>query len=63
MARSYESRGIAIGYRKELLESYDYPIEIKIALENPEFKSSLFKKLLFTNPDLCVIIEGLAKWI
>jgi sulfatase maturation enzyme AslB (radical SAM superfamily) len=54
---------LPLGYRKELLESYDYPIEIKIALENPEFKSSLFKKLLFTNPDLCVIIEGLAKWI
>jgi MoaA/NifB/PqqE/SkfB family radical SAM enzyme len=53
---------LPLGYRKELLESYDYPREIKTALENPEFNLQLFEKLLFTNPDLYDIIESLKKW-
>ena len=53
---------LPLGYRKELLESYDYPKEIKTALENPEFNLQSFEKLLFTNPNLYDIIESLKKW-
>jgi MoaA/NifB/PqqE/SkfB family radical SAM enzyme len=54
---------LPIGYRKELLESYDYPKEIKTALENPNFNLKSFQKLLLTNPDICDILQELKKWI
>lgn len=57
---------LPIGYRNKLIEKYKDIRECKVAvkaLKDPEWDLKLFEKFLFTNPDICDIIEELKEWI